>query len=277
MNCRILFDKHVHGGNVRKWKLKAPFSELCPICNLPDSQTHWLRECTGPRQVTTRNLLHDSLQVYYCSLGQDRPGAKRLAQLMASHIINSGNPQLWMGNWNTQSITLLKSLNLPPNERERVGPVIRAITDIFIRSARSLWLQRAKDSPRPKHFADWGRTRLPPSQRPPRTRPLQRITPLGALHRSIRIHEGTHPYLQRISDRATSHDSNSGLCHPSSLLRNDTSCLPGRLAQKLRKPALALSPCHCASPCVKYPSDSQPPCRNVTNNVECSQSNCDNT
>ena len=42
LNCRLLFDKHVHGGNVRKWKLKTPFSEYCPICQQPDSQTHWM-------------------------------------------------------------------------------------------------------------------------------------------------------------------------------------------------------------------------------------------
>ena len=65
LNCRILFDKHVHGGNVKKWKLKAPFSEECPICQQPDSQTHWLRDCTGFHQVALRHTLQDKLQALY--------------------------------------------------------------------------------------------------------------------------------------------------------------------------------------------------------------------
>ena len=94
LNCRILFDKHVHGGNVRKWKLKPPFSELCPICQQPDSQTHWLRDCIGPNQVAIRQSLMDAMQTYYVSLGPDRRAARQLAQLMASHILTSGNSLL---------------------------------------------------------------------------------------------------------------------------------------------------------------------------------------
>jgi hypothetical protein len=135
---------------VRKWKLKPPFSEMCPICQQPDSQTHWLRDCTGINQTILRNSLHDRIQTYYNSLGPERPAARAFAQLMTSHIITSGNPLLWLGNWNTQAITLLKSHHLPASEAGRVGPIIRAVTDLFIRHAQELWLQRAKDSPRKK-------------------------------------------------------------------------------------------------------------------------------
>ena len=78
------------------------------------------------------------LQNYYRSLGTDRCAKKSFAQLMASHILSSGNPLLWLGIWNTQSIYILKSFELPPNEEGRVGPVIRAVTDIFIRTAKDL-------------------------------------------------------------------------------------------------------------------------------------------
>ena len=181
--------------------------------------------------------------------------------------MNSGNPLLWLGNWNTQSITLLKSLQLPSNERERVGPIIRAVTDIFIRAARNLWLQRAKDSPyRPQAASCPNTYRSFP--RPPTMRPLQRITPLGVIHRSIRIQEGAHPHLRRLPDNAASHDSNSSLCHASSLMRNDTSCLPTRITRELLSPGLALTPCQCTSSCTKFPAAPLPPCRNAANNAE---------
>jgi len=175
LNCRIIFDKHVHGGNVDKWKLKPPFSRLCPICQQPDSQTHWLRDCPGFHQVAMRHTLQDKLQDYYRSLGPDRRAARQFAQLMASHILTSGNPLLWLGIWNTQSIYVLKSFDLPSDEQGRVGPIIRAVTDIFIRMARDLWLQRAKDCPRPKSFHYRSRTPLP--ARPPTPRPMSRLTP----------------------------------------------------------------------------------------------------
>ena len=124
LNCRILFDKHVHGGNVKKWKLKSPFSELCPICQQTDSQTHWLRDCPGFHQVALRHTLQDKLQDYYRSLGPDRQAARRFAQLIASHILTSGNPLLWLGNWNTQSLYILKSFDLPTTKQGRVGPII---------------------------------------------------------------------------------------------------------------------------------------------------------
>ena len=79
LNCRILFDKHVHGGNVKKWNLKAPFSDLCPVCQKSDSQTHWLRDCTGFHQVAMRNTLQDKLQSYYTSLGPERRAARTFA------------------------------------------------------------------------------------------------------------------------------------------------------------------------------------------------------
>jgi hypothetical protein len=75
---------------------------------------------------------------------------KLFAQFMATHILTSGNPLLWLGCWNTQALYLLKSFDLPAAEQGRVGPVIRAVTDIFIRMARDLWLLRATDSPKPK-------------------------------------------------------------------------------------------------------------------------------
>jgi hypothetical protein len=259
---------------VKKWKLKAPFSEECPICQQPDSQTHWLRDCTGFHQVALRHTLQDKLQSLYRSLGPDRPEARRFAQLMASHIKTAGNPLLWLGNWNTQSLYLLKSFELPSYEQGRVGPIIRAVTDIFIRMARDLWLLRAQNSPRLK--GSRYRTRTLPQAQPPRTRPLMRMTPLGAQHRLGRIQTGAHPHLQKIQESAISYDSNSSYCHFAALERNDTSCLPKSIIRTLQRPAQPLSPCNCSTPCSRYPIDASSPCRNALNRTECTAGNCMN-
>jgi hypothetical protein len=193
---------------------------------------------------------------------------------MASHILTSGNPLLWLGNWNTQSIFLLKSFNLPSAEEQRVGPIIRAVTDIFIRHARELWLQRATDSPRTatrpnKHYQ-------PLRIRPPSSRPVQRITALGVIHRSLRIQSGAHPHLRKIQEIAQTHDSNSSQCHFASLERNDTSCLPKRIVRSLYAPSQFITPCNCITSCSKYPDSLTSPCRNALNNTECTAANCTN-
>ena len=175
---------------------------------------------------------------------------------MASHILTSGNPLLWMGNWNTQSVYLLKTFNLPAYEQGRVGPIIRAVTDIFIRMAWDLWLLRATDSPRPKGFRHRSRSAF--QARPPVLRPVMRMTPLGAIHRLSRIQIGEHPHLQRISDAVSTHDSHSTYCHQASLERNDTSCLPKRIIRTLQLPAQPLSPCNCSTPCSRFPQCAQP-------------------
>ena len=199
---------------------------------------------------------------------------------MTSHIITSGNPLLWLGNWNTQAITLLKSHHLPVAEAGRVGPIIRAVTDLFIRHARELWLQRAKDSPRKKsHYPRQYRSSHDPTAplaRPPPSRPPLRLTPLGVYHRSLRTQDGQHPHLQPISAETTSYDSNSSFCHFASLQRNDISCLSKAIIRQLQALGPQLSPCNCDNPCARFPTDASAPCRNAMNKTECTSSNCSN-
>jgi hypothetical protein len=218
-----------------------------------------MRDCTGINQIILRNSLQDKLQNYYHSLGPDRPAARTFAQLIASHIITSGNPLLWLGNWNTQAISLLKSHTLPGAESGREGPIIRAITDIFLRQASALWLQRAKDSPRARttlvrrHYSSHDPTA--PLAQPPQMRPRILLSPLGAHHRNLRIQEGRHPYLERIPLDAPSHDSNSIYCHPASLLRNDSTCLSKPTIRQLQAFGPKLSPCSCDNQCARFPTD----------------------
>ena len=90
----------------------------------------------------------------------------------------------------------------------------------------------------------------------------------------MRIQHGVHPHLQKIHIDAVTHDANSSHCHPASLTRNDTSCLPKRIIRTLQSSAQPLSPCNYSAPCSRYPLDSSAPCRNALNRSECTAGNC---
>ena len=99
LNCRLLYDKHVHGGNITKWKLPPPlFSPLCPKCNLLDSQQHWITECQHHTQRQIRTDLENDLEMYNNQFKNEQTPLKSFASYMASLAFIPGNTHLWLGN-----------------------------------------------------------------------------------------------------------------------------------------------------------------------------------
>jgi hypothetical protein len=130
LNCRLLHDKHVHGSNVTKWKLPSPlFSPLCPKCNLPDSQQHWITECQHHSQRQIRKDLDNDLETYCNKFKEEQAPLRRFALHMVSLALIPGNTHLWLGNWNTANINLLLNHPTPHKYHCQVTKIIQAITN----------------------------------------------------------------------------------------------------------------------------------------------------
>jgi hypothetical protein len=59
---RLVWDKHLHGGNLHKNADPELHPHPCPLCGNPDSLRHWTLECTHPDILSLRTQLMTAIR-----------------------------------------------------------------------------------------------------------------------------------------------------------------------------------------------------------------------
>ena len=145
---RLIYDKGYHGGNRAKNKSLSTSdreqTRKCCLCQMPESQNHWLHECNhGPLRTLRASVFADlnrHLLVY-----REKSSLHRQLGTGFKHILMSTSEpaRIWTGNWSLQQIQLLSSLidpellaTLQPNT---LASIVLPLEKILAEGALNLW------------------------------------------------------------------------------------------------------------------------------------------
>jgi len=81
---RIIWDHYQHGGNCRKMGISTG---ACNLCNVMDSDRHWISECQHPTAVYSRTMTEEAVQAHLETLDTNDPLLERFIELSAVCVL----------------------------------------------------------------------------------------------------------------------------------------------------------------------------------------------
>ena len=171
---RLLYDKGWHGGNRSKSKPPATHTEeewaACGLCNMPDSQHHWIRECEHPATAAVRAIAMQKVEDILLELRQPThkktkvdPDLLNIAETLHQFACSAVHGEhLWLGVIYTNMIHHLQESGWDfPLSDSKTTPranlwkkiVLKVITPL-LDAAKEMWAINKETSRREKLLGD---------------------------------------------------------------------------------------------------------------------------